>query len=241
MEKQKRTNFKIENCIAIIILIAILVSSFLISFKTELNAHPDEKVHYDAVKYYEQHNMPPKFTSEEIISSFSVHGESRLTELDAYYFLVGKYTSILNLVSNNQVFNARSFNLILLSIILVLCYKLYKNKSYLFVPFLLTSQVWYIFSYINNDAWAVFLNLIFVYQLFFKNSIFNKLMNSQKEDFKINPKPTIVRIILLGLLFYFLLIAKMNYLIATGISAIIYLTINTFPGPLFVNSISSLS
>lgn len=221
-----KTNFR--KILLITILVVIFITSLLISFNTKLDSHPDERVHYEAVKYYQNHNMPPKFTDEEIKESFSVHGESRLTELDNYYFFVGKYTSILSniITSNNvKVFIARSFNLILLAVILFYCYKLYKNESYLFIPFLLTSQVWYIFSYINNDAWAVFLNIIFVYQLFYKKSMFNKYL-----DIDVNKEPKKIHIvgkaILLGLLFYFILIAKINYLIATGISAILYLIIN---------------
>ena len=224
--KNLNLNFKIENCILIAILIIIFVTTTLISFNTKLNAHPDEKVHYDAIKYYKTHNLPPKFTSEEIIDTFSVHGESRLTELDAYYFFNGKYTNILNLFSNNDIFNARSFNLILLAIILILCYKLYSNKNYLFMPFLLTSQLWYIFAYINNDAWAIFLNMIFIYQLFFKGSSFHALIESTKKDILANKIQSVTRFALLGLLFYFLLITKINYLIATGFSAILYLIIN---------------
>ena len=221
-----KTNFR--KILLITILVVISITSLLISFNTKLDSHPDERVHYEAVKYYQNHNMPPKFTDEEIKESFFVHGESRLTELDNYYFFVGKYTSILSniITSNNvKVFIARSFNLILLAVILFYCYKLYKNESYLFIPFLLTSQVWYIFSYINNDAWAVFLNIIFVYQLFYKKSMFNKYL-----DIDVNKEPKKIHIvgkaILLGLLFYFILIAKINYLIATGISAILYLIIN---------------
>lgn len=212
----------------IIILTAIFITSLLISCNTKLDSHPDEKVHYEAVKYYQNHNIPPKFTDEGIKDSFSVHGESRLTELDSYYFFVGKYTSLFTNIINSdnvKVIITRSFNLILLAIILVYCYKLYKNESYLFMPFLLTSQVWYIFSYINSDAWAIFLNLIFIYQLFYKDSMFNRYINMDitKESKKIH---VVGKAILLGLLFYFLLIAKINYLIATGISAILYLIIN---------------
>lgn len=219
---------KLSKMIFIFLLMAIFIISVLISCKTKLDSHPDEKVHYEAVKYYQKHILPPKFTDDDIKASFSVHGESRLTELDSYYFFVGKFTSLFNNIINNDIVKvliARSFNLILLAIILVYCYKLYKKESYLFIPFLLTSQVWYIFSYINNDAWAVFLNLIFIYQLFYKDSGFNNYLNM---DISKEPKKMSIvgKAILLGLLFYFLLIAKVNYLIATGISAILYLIIN---------------
>lgn len=219
---------KYKKIVMIIILTLIFVITCLISFQTKLDSHPDERVHYEAVKYYQNHNIPPKFTDDDIIDSFSVHGESRLTELDSYYFFVGKYTSILNIITSDSVyvFNARSFNLILLAIILIMCYKLYKNQNYLFMPFLFTSQVWYIFSYINNDAWAIFLNLIFVYQLFFRKSMFNKYINEQTKKENNRKLYTVGRVFLLGLLFYFLLITKTNYLVATGISAVLYLIIN---------------
>jgi len=214
------------NIALIIILITIFVVTSMISYKTKLDEHPDERVHYEASKYYKTHFMPPKFTSDEIINTFSVHGESRLTELDCYYFLVGKYTSIFSIITNNEVFTMRTFNLILLAIVLIMCYKLYRDKSYLFMPFLLVSQAWYVFAYVNNDAWAIFLNLIFVYQLFFKNSMFNKYINMEKEAINKEKKKTIAKVIALGLLFYFLLIAKTNYLVATGINAVVYLIIN---------------
>ena len=200
--KKIKININLGKFILMAILVAIFIITALMSFKTELISNPDEKAHYDAVSYFQKHNLPPKFTSEEIEYSFSQYGESRLTELDAYYFLVGKYSSIINLFSNNEVFNVRSFNLILLLIILIMCYKLYTKKSYLFMPFLLTSQLWYIFSYINNDAWAIFLNLIFVYQLFFKKSIFNKLIDATKENLKSDKKVTSIKFILFCVLIF---------------------------------------
>ena len=226
MKKVKENFGKI---ILIIILVIIFTISLLISVNTKYNSHPDEKEHYKAAMYFKNHNMPPKFTSNEIIDTFSSYGESRLTELDSYYFFVGKYTSIFSGIITSdeaEVFIARSFNLILLAILFVICYKLYKNKNYLFMPFLITSQLWYVFTYVNNDAWAVFLNMIFIYQLFYKESCFNKLMKTSKIELKEKPKLTITKFILLGLLFYSLLTAKTNYLIATGISSILYLIVN---------------
>lgn len=226
MEKNNKFKISLGKVVLAFISLGIFIITFLISYKSDYNVHPDEYVHYCAVQYYQTHSRPPKLDSENIINTYSVHGESRLTELDIYYFLVGKYTNVLNKISKNEIFNARSFNLILLAIILIISYRLYRNNSSLFLPFLLSSQVWYIFSYINNDAWAIFLNLIFVYQLFFEKSMFNILINMSKKEFEQNKLKSILYIITLGILFFLLLIAKVNYLVATGINAIIYLIVN---------------
>ncbi len=203
-----------------------IASKVSFNFRSELDKHPDENAHYEAVQYYTKHFMPPKFTDEEIRYSYSEYGESRLTELDSYYFFCGKYTSILNLFSKNEVFNARTFNLLLFVIIAVLCIRLYRKDSYLFLPFLLTSQIWYVFSYIDNDAWAIFWNLIFVYQLFYQKSMFNNFINASGKTLKKEKGKTIAKILALGVLFYILLTLKINFVLATGICAIIYLIVN---------------
>lgn len=131
---------------------------------------------------------------------------------------MGKYSNIINIISKEKVvFNMRTFNLILLGILFIIAFKLYKNDSLLFLPLLLCSQVWYIFCYINNDAWAIFLNFILVYQLFYKKSIYNKWIETSKNA---------IAPIVLGILLCLLLICKENFIIATGIIFITYFILN---------------
>ena len=132
MEKNNKFKIGLGKVVLAFISLGIFIITFLISYKSDYNVHPDEYVHYCAVQYYQTHSRPPKLDSENIINTYSVHGESRLTELDIYYFLVGKYTNVLNKISKNEIFNARSFNLILLAIILIISYRLYRNNSSLF-------------------------------------------------------------------------------------------------------------
>jgi hypothetical protein len=47
----------------------------------------------------------------------------------------------------------------------------------LLLPVLASSQIWYVFSYFNSDAFSLFISLLAVYQLVVGESIFNRILN----------------------------------------------------------------
>ncbi|MGW8194054.1 MAG: hypothetical protein ACWGOX_07305, partial [Desulforhopalus sp.] len=54
------------------------------------NVHPDEAVHIQAARYYEDHNLPPKVGDPDIVHTYSKYGVSRLHSGEIAYFIAGK-------------------------------------------------------------------------------------------------------------------------------------------------------
>ena len=146
-----------------------------ISFLSVPNVHPDEKYHVLCATYYKNHTLPPKYDDEAIIHTYSEEGFSRLNYLDFSHFLAGKATFLsfnIHLKNPNWKFNIA--NLLLLIIILSrFLYLLFTNnqKYFLYLFFLLFPQIWYIFSYVNDDALPLFITfLLFEVYFYFKNT-----------------------------------------------------------------------
>lgn len=82
-----------------------------------------------------------------------------------------------------------------------------KKNLWIIFPFVLTPQVWYIFSYATSDGFDFFLMFICIYQFVVKDSMLNEILNESISIKKI------YRFILIGLLFALILMSKANYYI----------------------------
>ena len=125
------------------------------------NAHPDELFHVAAGKYYLTAWLPPRATETVLLPSLSPYGFTYLGEIDATYFLAGKLASLLPETLLNEQLRFRAFNL-LLFLVLVVVYALRREPFSASVLVLLTPQIWYVFSYFNNDGLPLFLSLLLV-------------------------------------------------------------------------------
>jgi hypothetical protein len=122
------------------------------------DAHPDERDHVAAGAYYLDHWLPPRATEADLASSLSQYGFTYLGEIDATDFLAGKLASLLP-SGIPEYLRFRVFNLLLFGILVVV----YWRRREPFAPYvllLLTPQIWYVFSYFNNDALPLFLALL---------------------------------------------------------------------------------
>ena len=122
------------------------------------DAHPDERFHVAAGAYYLDHWLPPRATEAELAPSLSRYGFTYLGEIDATDFLAGKVARVLP-AGLPEYLRFRAFNLLLFGILVVV----YWRRREPFAPYvllLLTPQIWYVFSYFNNDALPLFLSLL---------------------------------------------------------------------------------
>jgi hypothetical protein len=129
------------------------------------NAHPDEIFHLGAGRYYLDHWLPPRMTEAELLPSLSKYGYTYLGEVDISYFFAGKLARLLSFAVPGETLCFRAFNLALFGA-LVARYAARREAFSPLVVLLLTPQVWYVFSYFNNDAFPLFLSLLLVDQLF---------------------------------------------------------------------------
>jgi hypothetical protein len=167
---------------------------------------PDEYGHRGAASYYVNHWLPPKVGEPASLDSYSRdYGYSYLNDSDPVYFFAGKFAALIAPVVTNSDLSFRLFNVLLLAILTGLCCR--RPAAWLvFVPVLLSPQIWYIFSYFNGDAFPLFLSVLIAYQVSEPGSLFNTYLDS----------PGVLRKIagalLVGVLVALLALSKKNYL-----------------------------
>lgn len=169
---------------------------------TKSNHHPDEVVHLAAAEYYETHWLPPPVESPEIRNTYSAYGMSRLNTMEVSYFFAGKFGRILELFQIDPTLSFRLFNVTLFGILVVLTLGSPPFRL-LFLPLLMSPQIWYLFSYMNSDAFSLFVVVLAGWQLVVDDSALNRFLEQ-------NPIP-LYKIFSLGLLLALLFFVKKNF------------------------------
>jgi len=193
----------IEFAFVPVLLTVIFTLIIVMSVVSKRNVHPDEYVHLDASAYYQENWMPPEIEDPKIEHTYSAYGISRLNNGEIYYLLAGKFSKILEVFKIDQLIALRAFNVLLFGFVF-----LYSIKSVtarlVALPFLLSPQVWYIFSYCVSDALGLFLCFLAGCELIREKSFLNQLLDGDRPT-SITAMITVS--ILLGLLF----LLKINY------------------------------
>ena len=194
--------------VAICLLVALVLTAAMAA-TGDYNRHPDEVHHFEAAKYYKNHFLPPEIGDESVRDSYSVYGVSYLNYHWLEYFAAGKFIFLTAPVIGDDLLAARFFNVFLFFLLIVFfLYQTKKdgNEELIFPCFLLvTPQVWYIFSYVNNDAFALFASLITAYQIANPKSAANEFLQAEKFSRRIFGG------LIFGSLLGVLLIVKTNY------------------------------
>src|SRR5829696_4903192 len=89
-----RTAATFINVIRVCLILAPVVASVM-SLTSDYNRHPDEIHHFEAVRYYTNHFLPPEIGDSEVQASYSVWGVSYLNHHWIEYLLAGKFTRIM--------------------------------------------------------------------------------------------------------------------------------------------------
>jgi hypothetical protein len=179
-----------------ICLIAAPILASVMSLTSDYNRHPDEIHHFEAAKYYVSHFLPPDIGDPEVRNSYSVWGVSYLNYHWIEYFLAGKFMLLVSPLVSNELLAARFWNIALLAgLALFFLWKSRTDDDVLLIASLLliTPQVWYVFSYVNNDAFPLAVSFILAYMV-------TQLRIERLRD-----------VLIAGLLVGLLLISKTNY------------------------------
>jgi len=184
-------------------IVAVLIMITVMAVISNIDVHPDESVHIPAVEYYSDHWLPPVIEDPEIIDSYSCYGFSRLNTHEIYYFVAGKLKKIFSFIHLPDYILFRLINVLFFSIILVYTIKIPQART-LALPLLISPQIWYIFSYVNGDAFGLLLSFLAGCQLLLPESMFNRFL--YQDDKKI------FQPILLAILLALILLLKKNYL-----------------------------
>lgn len=129
--------------------------------QTSVPVHPDERLHLSGFNYYLAHFWPPAADSPDIVESLrsSPWGVSYLNSYDVVYFLAAHVMAPFSGVLESPLVRARAFQNLLWLVLLVLALRRRSWATGLAV-LLITPQVWYVFSYFNGDAFALFLCMV---------------------------------------------------------------------------------
>ena len=171
---------------------------------SEHNVHPDEFVHVAASNYYIDNWLPPQIDDERIANTYSPYGFSRLNSREIYYLLDGKFAKFLEPFHLDSYLVDRSFNVALLFMVLLYAFNNITAR-YLAIPFLISPQIWYTFSYCNSDAFALFIAYVVSCQVVDRNSSLYRVLQGQVS------MAWLARLLGVALLFGLLFLLKKNY------------------------------
>ncbi|MBS3942649.1 MAG: hypothetical protein KGZ32_00200 [Dethiobacter sp.] len=175
----KTTAPHIFRVILLTALLAAVALAVIMATTSAFDSHPDERVHFEAVEYYSGDNwLPPAIGDPETLDSYSAFGKSRLNLPDFYYLAAGKFTALLTPLTGNILLSARLFNILLLLILVLMALRTPGDQWLIYAVLLLTPQIWYTFSYVNSDAFAIFLTFLISAQLVNDKSRLMQYFNS---------------------------------------------------------------
>lgn len=181
--------------------LALVVS---VANTSSVNRHPDEHVHLRASRYYEDHWRPPEICAPEVKKTYSIYGVSRLNSMEIVYPIAGKFSSALSFLPIESYLRLRMFNVLLFFLIVLLCIRS-AEFCIIATPLLLTPQIWYVFSYFNSDAFALFYTFMLAYQTLVPGSRLNRYLAGS------NISGTITWGIVFGAFFLVALLLKKNF------------------------------
>lgn len=178
---------------------------FTMSSLSRYNKHPDEYVHYHAAKYYQHNWVPPAICTPGTEKTYSVYGVSRLNSYETAHFFAGKFSTLWGFLPGDDYRKVRYFNVFLWFLLTVIAFRASQSRIF-FVPLLLSPQIWYLFSYCNSDAFALFFLFIFSYLIIDQQSLLKRYLNGQGFNWA-----RLTSGILLGILVAILFLLKLNY------------------------------
>lgn len=186
------------------ILCCTLIVILIISIQSSINMHPDELVSFFAADYYSEHWSPPDLRDPNIAYTYSVYGNSRLSELSPYYFVVGKLSVLMTFIFANGSY-IRFTNFAMLMVMTLIFLIKYKKYPFMAVILCLTPQLWYLYSYVTSDGWDFFVSFLALYQFINSKSMLNKILVEPMSG------KNIARVLFVSLLFALILMGKPNY------------------------------
>lgn len=170
------------------------------------NAHPDEYVHLQAADYYTDNWLPPRVDDPAIEQTYSVYGVSRLNNGEIYYLLVGKLAKLVQAFYVPELFSLRLFNITLFAIIVLYAAASLPARM-VAAPFLLSPQIWYLFSYCVSDAFGLFICFVAACEAIRPRSWLNRFLF----DPEYPGRRRVLAFVWLAVLLALLLLLKINY------------------------------
>ena len=171
---------------------------------SKYNKHPDEFVHVAAATYYQDHVLPPRIGDPSIMDTYSDYGVSRLHSGEIVYLIVGKFMQLVRPLHLQPYQSFRYFNVLLFCLLILLSMHALRFSP-LLLPFLISSQIWYIFSYANSDAFALVILTLLACQVCLVDSALNRFLREGMT------RKTLFPLLVIGFLIGLSLLVKKNF------------------------------
>lgn len=187
-----------------VLLFGVWILVIVMASISKRNAHPDEYVHMYATTYYQDNWLPPSLEDPAISETYSVYGKSRLNNREIYYLFSGKFHKLIQSFKLPEYLSTRMFNVFLFGLIFL--YTLRNNYARMVaLPFLVSPQIWYVFSYCGSDAFALFTSFLLACELVDPGSLLHRYLKGDGWWQKI--AGAVALSVLLGIVF----LLKKNY------------------------------
>ena len=180
-------------------------------FISGLDVHPDEwGGHIKAAGYYLHNWLPPAVDDPQVTKTLSLWGFSYLFYNDVIYLLAVKATLFLSGIVTDFYLRLRLANAFLFLLLIITLTLKIKRVQWTVLFLIMTPQLWYIFSYFNNDAFPWCISMLLAWQVVDPDSSLNRFLVGA--DIRTNLGKGVFVGILIGLL----LMSKLNYWIYIG-------------------------
>ncbi|MEZ0310716.1 MAG: DUF2142 domain-containing protein [Myxococcota bacterium] len=207
-------------CLEAAMLVIVFACVAIIGIKSRVGVHPDEPLHIDSARYFQDHWLPPRANDEFIPYLDPAYGVSYALSVppEAVYFVYGKVGAIVTAAGGSFSDGCRYAALLLFALLCGwLVVKRPEHPAHAFV-LLATPQVWYVFAYVNGDAFGMFASFWVVWQLGNHQALGRRYIESASSRWGI---------LTLGLAFAALALCKRNY-VPFFMYALAYGTLITF-------------
>jgi len=190
-----------KTCFIVLAFLIVSVLGYIMAVQAGFNASPDERDHFMAADYFKNHSVTPvEFSDSGVYTYNSLWNYSRVYAKGINYILAGKISNLFDSYFDSFI-SVRFFGLILIGLFALLAAK-FPGQSLIVLPLLCIPQVWYVFSYVNDDYMPLFLSSL----LLVVTEAYHSKLVSRKVDRK-----NIVPVLMLGMLLGLLFLSKRNY------------------------------
>ena len=169
------------------------------------NSHPDESAHLSAMAFYQDHWLPPPIDDPAIYNTFNAYGVSQLKTSDISYLFAGKIHTFVQTFGIPEYLSFRLFNVCLFGLIVLYTIR-NRYARMVALPFLVSSQIWYTFSYCGPDAFALFFTFLATCEVINPNSLLHRYLKGDGWGAKL------LGFVLLGVLLGIIFLLKANFL-----------------------------
>jgi hypothetical protein len=198
-----RKSFNLTTLISVFCFGIIVVLSFRMALNAHYDASPDEHDHFMASEYFKTHSTTPQKYSNEAVYTYNPLWEcTRVNQWGINYWLTGKFSNLFDRWFDSFL-SVRFFGILLVFFLFIMVI-IFPDQNRLLLPFLITPQVWYVFSYVNDDYFPLCLSfLLLLISEVGKNNLLKGIIT----------KRTLALQLVMGGLLGLLILSKKNYLI----------------------------